>query len=92
MKPLNTFLDSKYSRLMTAQYGDQLQSIAPHIFSHMLRALKKYETQEGKIAFLLRVRDRPKASEAVQDIAQLGLLMKANDRFHELLKEYDQKS
>ena len=77
---------------MTAEYGDQLQSIEPHIFSHMLRALKKYETQDGKIAFLLRVRDRPKASEAVQDLAQLGLFMKANDRFHELLKEYDQKS
>ena len=92
MKPLSYFVSIDYSRLMGLKYGECLENIESHFFSHMLRALKKYETQEGKIAFLERVHDRPYALQTTQDIAQLGLFMKANDRFYEILKEYDRES
>ena len=92
MKELNDFVFTDYSRLMCLRYGECLETIEPYIFSRMLRSLSKYETQEGKIAFLERTRDRPKSSEVAQALAQLGLRMQADDRFHEILKEYDRES
>ena len=88
MRPLNAFVNAPYSQAISHEYGDRLQGIEPHIFSHMLRVLNRYETQEGKTAFLIGVRDRPKALRPVKDLAQLGIGMNVNDRFHELLQEY----
>ena len=92
MKPLSYFVSTDYSSSMCLRYGECLENIEAHFFSHMLRALKKYETQNEKINFLERVHDRPYALQTVQDIAQLGLFMKADDRFHEILKEYGRES
>ena len=92
MKPLIEFAPTDYARLMSLKYGECLETIEPYIFSRMLRSLSKYETQEGKTAFLERTRDRPKSSEVAQALAQLGLRMNADDRFHELLKEYERES
>ena len=88
MKPLNAFVNTQYSQPISHEYGDRLQGIDSHIFSHMFRALSRHDNQKGKTAFLVRVRDRPKALRPVKDLAQLGIDMNANDRFLELLKEY----
>ena len=89
MKPLNAFVNTQYSQAISHEYGDRLQGIDHRIFSQMLRSLVWYETPQGKTAFLVRVRDRPKALRPVKDLAQLGIDMNANDRFLDLLLEYD---
>ena len=88
MKPLNAFVNAQYSQAISHEYGDRLQGIEPHIFSHMLRVLNRHETQEGKTAFLVRVRDRRLALRPVKYLAQLGIDMNVADRFHDLLREY----
>ena len=88
MKPLNAFVNTQYSQAISHEYGDRLQGIEPHIFSHMSRALKNHDTPQGKTAFLVRVRDRPKALRPVKDLAQLGIDMNTNDRVLDLLVEY----
>ena len=88
MKPLNSFINTQYSQAISHEYGDRLQGIEPHIFSHMLRSLVWHETPQRKTAFLIGVRDRPKALRPVKDLAQLGIDMNVNDRFLDLLLEY----
>lgn len=88
MKPLNAFVNTQYSQTIIHEYGDRLQGIDSRIFAQILRSLEGYDNQQGKTAFLVRCRDLHKALRSVKDLAQLGIDMNANDRFHELLKEY----
>ena len=88
MKPLNAFVNTQYSQPLIHEYGDRLQGIDSHIFSHMFRALSRHDNQKGKVDFLVSCRDRRLGLRSVKDLAQLGIDMNANDRFHELLKEY----
>ena len=92
MKPLSHFVSTDFSKLMSEEYGDHLQCIESHIFFNMLRGLNNHNTHEEKISILKRIRSDTGSSSCVHNLAQLGIFMGANDRFHELLKEYDRES
>ena len=92
MKPLNAFVNTDFSKLMSEEYGEYLQCIESHIFFNMLRGLKRCETQKEKVLLLLRVCDSPLDSSGAHDLAKLGISMQASEVFHELIKEYDREA